>query len=67
MTTIKMLVAMAGTDISYIPGRLYTVSDRIAQAWAEAGLAVIVQDVEQVEQAAETPAPERAARVRRTR
>lgn len=77
MVTIKMLVSMAGPDVSYTPGHLYEVTEVIAQAWKEAGIAIPVSDTPQVaaseasaideETAADAPAPERAARVRRPR
>lgn len=81
MVTIKMLVSMAGPDVSYTPGHLYEVTEVIAQAWKEAGIAIPVSDTAPVESpvgdaeasaideetATETPAPERAARVRRPR
>lgn len=81
MVTIKMLVSMAGPDVSYTPGHLYEVTEVIAQAWKEAGIAIPVSDTAPVEvpiveaeasaideeTATEAPAPERAARVRRPR
>ena len=81
MVTIKMLVSMAGPDVSYTPGHLYEVTEVIAQAWKEAGIAMPVSDTAPVESpvaeaeastidgetAADAPAPERAARVRRPR
>lgn len=76
MVTIKMLVSMAGPDVTYVPGHLYEVSERIALAWKEAGIAIPVSEPSPVvsqataieeETATESPAPERAARVRRPR
>ena len=81
MVTIKMLVSMAGPDVSYTPGHLYEVTEAIARAWKEAGIAIPVSDfapdespvVEaeasaiDEETATDAPAPERAARVRRPR
>ena len=81
MVTIKMLVSMAGPDVSYTPGHLYEVTEAIAEAWKEAGIAMPVFDTAPVESpvaeaqasaidgetATDAPAPERAARVRRPR
>jgi len=76
MVTIKMLVSMAGPDVSYTPGHLYEVTEVIAQAWKEAGIAMPVSDTApvasesppvDVETASASEAPERAARVRRPR
>ncbi len=81
MVTIKMLVSMAGPDVSYTPGHLYEVTEAIAEAWKEAGIAMPVSDTAPVESpvaeaessaidgetATDAPAPERAARVRRPR
>lgn len=81
MVTIKMLVSMAGPDVSYTPGHLYEVTEAIAEAWKEAGIAMTVSDTAPVESpvaeaeasaidgetATDAPAPERAARVRRPR
>ena len=81
MVTVKMLVSMAGPDVSYTPGHLYEVTEVIAQAWKEAGIAIPVSDAAPVESpvaqaeasaidgetATEAPAPERAARLRRPR
>ena len=76
MVTIKMLVSMAGPDVSYTPGHLYEVTEVIAQAWKEAGIALPVSDTApvasesppvDVETASASEAPERAARVRRPR
>jgi hypothetical protein len=76
MVTIKMLVSMAGPDVSYTPGHLYEVTEVIALAWKEAGIAIPVSDTAPVEsegpaidvETASAPeAPERAARVRRPR
>lgn len=76
MVTIKMLVSMAGPDVTYVPGHLYEVTERIALAWKEAGIAVPVSGPVQAkvegvaideETATATGAPERAARVRRPR
>lgn len=81
MVTIKMLVSMAGPDVSYTPGHLYEVTEAIAEAWKEAGIAMPVSGTAPVESpvaeaeasaidgetATDAPAPERAARVRRPR
>jgi len=76
MVTIKMLVSMAGPDVSYTPGHLYEVTEAIALAWKEAGIAIPVSDTApvaseapaiDVETASAPEAPERAARVRRPR
>ena len=49
MVTIKMLVSMAGPDVSYTPGHLYEVTEAIAEAWKEAGIAMPVSDIAPVE------------------
>ena len=76
MVTIRMLVSMAGPEVTYVPGHLYEVSEVIAEAWKEAGIAISVADpapvqsepaAVDVETASAQDAPERAARVRRPR
>jgi hypothetical protein len=41
---IKMLVSMAGVKESFIPGDVLTVSDTIADAWIEAGIAELYEE-----------------------
>lgn len=43
LKNVKMLVSMAGHDISLAPGDVIEVSDEIAEAWQGAEIAVIVK------------------------
>jgi hypothetical protein len=40
---IKMLVSMAGVKESFVPGDVLTVSEEIADAWIEAGIAELYE------------------------
>jgi len=40
---IKMLVSMAGSDISYQPGQIIEVSNKRGEAWVNAGIAEAVK------------------------
>lgn len=46
MKTIKMLVSMAGPEEHYAPGDTLSVSDNVAEAWKNAGIATIEDEQE---------------------
>jgi hypothetical protein len=43
---IKMLISMAATDFSHEPGKVLEVSEEVAIAWVEAGIAELAKGEE---------------------